>query len=110
MAPGGVLLLPLLHASGVHMSCPTLAATAAAAAATAIAEDPKRARQLYSWMYGPGRLVRSLDEADGHARGFSVAFKNKVQYLPGSGPCLLGWRYGTCWSVGHGFRGQGPAC
>jgi hypothetical protein len=41
-------------------------------------EPPKRARQLWRWMYADRKWVRSLDEADDDAQRFSKAFKATV--------------------------------
>lgn len=38
----------------------------------------KRAAQMFRWMYGNGRWVRSLDHADDKDQAFSKAFKAKV--------------------------------
>ncbi len=42
-------------------------------------EPVRRARQLYRWLYGRGKWIRSLDQADGDPQAFSAAFKAKVR-------------------------------
>lgn len=41
-------------------------------------EPPKRAKQLYRWLYGNRKWIRNLDQADSDASAFSGAFKAKV--------------------------------
>ena len=43
-----------------------------------IGETSRRAHHLYRWLYGNGRWIRSLDEADADAHSFSKSFKDKV--------------------------------
>ncbi|KAG2436286.1 hypothetical protein HXX76_006597 [Chlamydomonas incerta] len=43
-----------------------------------VGEPPKRAKQLYRWLYGNRRWIRDLDQADSDAQAFSGAFKAKV--------------------------------
>ncbi|GFR46078.1 hypothetical protein Agub_g7545 [Astrephomene gubernaculifera] len=45
-----------------------------------VGEPPKRARQLYRWLYGNRKWIRSLDEADSDPQAFSAAFKAKVSH------------------------------
>jgi hypothetical protein len=57
---------------GPHPNKPTCVALEPAG------EPPRRAKQMYQWMYGSGKWARSLDEADGSPQSFSAAFKTKV--------------------------------
>ncbi|GIL77975.1 hypothetical protein Vretimale_7376 [Volvox reticuliferus] len=43
-----------------------------------IGEPPKRAKQLYRWLYGNRKWIRNLDQADGDPQAFSSEFKSKV--------------------------------
>ncbi|KXZ48715.1 hypothetical protein GPECTOR_26g618 [Gonium pectorale] len=43
-----------------------------------VGEPPKRARQLFRWLYGNKKWIRNLDQADSDAQAFGAAFKAKV--------------------------------
>lgn len=42
-------------------------------------EIDRRGPQLWRWLYGDGKWLQDLDEADGWPDSFSKAFKGKVQ-------------------------------